>query len=176
LVDLALLQSVSYIAGALGVCVAAAYYVMTLRTNDKLRKAQVMAAIFSRARDKDYQRQWTDLVYQYKFSNYEEWEENYGGSVNPEAHSTLMAVLNIFNMGGSILKDELVDVETGFSYAPPTYIIVGWEKMEPVIKRWRELYNDPKLGDLAEYLYLETKRRYPDVVVPVQRAKLMKGV
>ena len=32
MVDLALLQSVSYIAGALGVCVAASYYVMNLRS------------------------------------------------------------------------------------------------------------------------------------------------
>ncbi len=31
MVDLTLLQSVSYIAGALGVCVAAAYYVLNLR-------------------------------------------------------------------------------------------------------------------------------------------------
>ena len=35
MVDLSLLQSVSYIAGALGVCVAAAYYVMNLRENRK---------------------------------------------------------------------------------------------------------------------------------------------
>ena len=35
MVDLALLQSVSYIAGALGVCVAAAYYVMNLRITQK---------------------------------------------------------------------------------------------------------------------------------------------
>jgi flagellar biogenesis protein FliO len=32
MVDLALLQSISYMAGALGVCVAAIYYVMKLRT------------------------------------------------------------------------------------------------------------------------------------------------
>jgi hypothetical protein len=35
MVDLSLLQSVSYIAGALGVCVAAVYYVINLRISQK---------------------------------------------------------------------------------------------------------------------------------------------
>jgi hypothetical protein len=35
LVDIALLQSVSYIAGALGVCVAAIYYVMNLKISQR---------------------------------------------------------------------------------------------------------------------------------------------
>ena len=38
MVDLALLQSVSYIAGALGVCVAAVYYVLNLRETTKNRR------------------------------------------------------------------------------------------------------------------------------------------
>ncbi len=35
MVDLALLQSVSYIAGSLGVCVAAIFYVLNLRISQK---------------------------------------------------------------------------------------------------------------------------------------------
>ncbi len=41
MVDLALLQSVSYIAGALGVCVAAFYYVMMLREQRQTRRARI---------------------------------------------------------------------------------------------------------------------------------------
>ena len=43
MVDLALLQSVSYIAGALGVCVAAAYYVMNLRITQKNQELSLKA-------------------------------------------------------------------------------------------------------------------------------------
>ncbi|MCX6654296.1 MAG: hypothetical protein NTY03_04145, partial [Candidatus Bathyarchaeota archaeon] len=35
MVDLALLQSISYMAGALGVCVAAIFYVLNLRISQK---------------------------------------------------------------------------------------------------------------------------------------------
>jgi hypothetical protein len=38
MVDLALLQTVSYIAGALGVCVAAVYYALNLREMNKNRR------------------------------------------------------------------------------------------------------------------------------------------
>ena len=43
MVDLALLQSVSYIAGALGVCVAAVYYVMNLRITQKNQELSLKA-------------------------------------------------------------------------------------------------------------------------------------
>jgi hypothetical protein len=43
LVDLALLQSVSYIAGALGVCVAAVYYVMNLRISQRNQELTLQA-------------------------------------------------------------------------------------------------------------------------------------
>jgi hypothetical protein len=42
MVDLALLQSVSYIAGALGVCVATVFYVLNLRNSIDNRKAQLI--------------------------------------------------------------------------------------------------------------------------------------
>ena len=42
MVDIALLQSVSYIAGALGVCVAALYYVMMLRSTEKIRRRDLV--------------------------------------------------------------------------------------------------------------------------------------
>jgi hypothetical protein len=38
MVDLGLLQSVSYMAGALGVCMAVSYYVIMLRNTEKTRK------------------------------------------------------------------------------------------------------------------------------------------
>ena len=42
MVDLSLLQSVSYIAGAMGVCVAAFYYVMMVRNMENVRKKDLV--------------------------------------------------------------------------------------------------------------------------------------
>jgi hypothetical protein len=43
MVDLVVLQSLSYIAGALGVCVAAVYYVMNLRISQKNQELTLKA-------------------------------------------------------------------------------------------------------------------------------------
>jgi hypothetical protein len=58
LVDLALLQSVSYIAGALGVCIAAFYYVLNLRNTRKTQELQVFMQVFDRFNNKDF---WNEL-------------------------------------------------------------------------------------------------------------------
>jgi hypothetical protein len=72
MVDLSTLQSVSYIAGALGVCVAAVFYVLNLRISRKnqelmlkaqqqnleTRQAQLLMQIFDRVNNKDFTRNW----------------------------------------------------------------------------------------------------------------------
>ena len=69
MVDLALLQSVSYIAGALGVGVAAIYYVMTLRVTQRsmkntleTRQIQMFMNIYSQFWGREFQRQWNDMM------------------------------------------------------------------------------------------------------------------
>jgi hypothetical protein len=69
MVDLPLLQSVSYIAGALGVCVAAVYYVMNLRaqqTNmreaEKNRKLAFTMNMMQNLQSKEANRRFVDLM------------------------------------------------------------------------------------------------------------------
>jgi hypothetical protein len=75
LVDLALLQSISYIAGAFGVCVAAIYYVMTLRTQQtnlkttqETRQMQLYIQALQETRTREFVRDWIEITYHQNFT------------------------------------------------------------------------------------------------------------
>jgi hypothetical protein len=42
-------------------------------------------------------------------------------------------------------------------------VIVTWEKVSPVVKGSREVFNYSELYSGFEYLYNEAKRQYPDI-------------
>jgi hypothetical protein len=84
MVDLALLQSISYIAGALGVCVAAIYYALVLseqRRNMKLtldiRRAQLLLPIYEEYKNPEWKKAFSDFM-TWKWSDYDDWNEKYG--------------------------------------------------------------------------------------------------
>jgi hypothetical protein len=99
MVDLALLQSVSYIAGASGVCIAAIFYVLNLRISQRnqeltlkalqqtleTRQAQlfmpIYATFYSEWWRKAY-RSFTDAT----FKDYDEYVAKYGFQSNPDAY------------------------------------------------------------------------------------------
>jgi len=62
MVDLALLQSVSYISRALGVCVGAFYYAMVLRATERNKKIQLSTNIAERLGTKDFLRDYIQLA------------------------------------------------------------------------------------------------------------------
>ena len=42
-------------------------------------------------------------------------------------------------------------------------IIGSWEKVKPLVERWRNVYDDPLMHKSLEYLYDETKKKHPKV-------------
>ena len=95
MVDLSLLQSFSYIAGALGVCVAAVYYMMTLRTQQtnlkttlETRQMQLYMQALQETRTREFVRDWIEITYYQSFKDYEDWRSKYGPSVDPDSYTT----------------------------------------------------------------------------------------
>jgi len=108
------------------------------------------------------------VIFQYKFSTVEEWEKNYSGPVNPEAESTILALHNQIQYPVFLLKNKIADPESIFSIVAPNWIILTWGKIRPIVRKWREIYTAPNVGDLTEYIYIEAKRKYPNVkILPV---------
>jgi hypothetical protein len=174
MVDLALLQSVSYIAGALGVCVAAIYYMMNLQMTR--RKMKIDNTIFygNLITSKETVLQWRHVLYDQHFSSFEEWDKKYRS--DPEAYSNYNATAGLLGMVGMCVHENLVDFDMLAKRGVLTLILAVYPKIKPIIMGFRTLYNEPLYGSYSEYLYEETKRRWPNAGMPPERAGLILGV
>jgi hypothetical protein len=168
MVDLSLLQSVSYIAGALGVCVAAFYYVMNLREANKNRRItftnSVMQQLFSEEgvrREFDcYTMQWTD---------FEDFKRKYDSRVNPESYSKRMSLWLTYDSLGYLYKSGLIDLDT-VANVGGGWLLWDWLKFKPVIEELRKTAFGPKGFSSFEYL-AETVLRLKERDEPDARAR-----
>jgi hypothetical protein len=168
------LQSVSYIAGALGVCVAAFYYVMTLRMSQRnqkltldLRKGDLIHKYSSQMSTRDIQAAYRDVVWAQSFSNYREWTEKYGPH-NAEAYQNFVMLTNLVNSWGLLYEEKLFDIETLEKLSSKLAIMVIWRKVMPVIKEWRMQYGDPSFMLPMEHYAEAISKRNPDIYLKMQ--------
>jgi len=165
MVDLAMLQSVSYIAGALGVFIGAVYYVITLRaqqnnmkTTLETRQAQLFMGIYQTYVTKELHRD-IEFVLNAQFADFEEFLSRYGPKSNPEGHASFDSVISYFEGLGSLVRRGLID---------PSYVVelLGLEvlythqKYQPVLSGMRKA--NPMLFSDFDALYESVKRFIPE--------------
>jgi hypothetical protein len=163
MVDLALLQSVSYIAGALGVCVAAFYYVLNLteqRKNMKLtletRRITIINSLMERIINKEAVEDYFEIM-NYEWSNYEEFERKYGSDNNIEATAKRYALLNKYDQIGSLVKKGFVNMDDLYDLTL-TGLPFLWAKYGDVIEEGRKRYNGSDFLVNFEFLANEALR------------------
>ncbi len=174
MVDLALLQSVSYIAGALGVCVAAIYYMMNLQMARRKMKIDNTILYGNLITNKETVLQWRHVLYEQHFSSFEDWDKKY--RPDPEAYSNYNATAGLLGMLGMCVQEDLVDFDMLARRGVITLILAVYPKIKPIIMGFRALYNEPLYGSYSEYLYEETVKRYPNARMPHERVQLVLGV
>ena len=122
MVDLALLQSVSYIAGALGVCIAAIFYVLNLRISQRnqeltlkaqqqtleTRQAQLFMPIYSAFYSEWWHKAITCFM-EAKFDGYDDYMAKYGPQANPDEHVLHGRVESYLEGIGVLVKRGLID-------------------------------------------------------------------
>ncbi len=167
-----MLQSVSYIAGALGVCVAATYYVMNLRITQKnqelslktqelafksqeqtleTRQTQLFMQIYMRYFEDDLfgknywilmTRSWKDL---------DDYLGKYGGP-GPESDGGDLNKMMTFYEGIAVLVERRM-IDVGLVYElMPTNVTAFWAKFESLILYLRANRGTPNLYRLVESL------------------------
>jgi hypothetical protein len=174
LVDLVLLQSVSYVAAAIGVCVAAVYYVMNLQMARRKMKLDNTLFYGNLITNKEMVLQWRHVLFDQQFQSFEEWENKYRS--DPEAYSNFRATLGLLDMIGMCVKEDLIVFDMLAKRGNLPWILAVYPKVKPVIMGYRVLYNDPSYGSYSEYLYEEAVKRYPNVKMSRERAQLIMGV
>jgi len=164
-----LLQSVSYIAGALGVCVAAFYYVMNLRISQRnqqlvlksqeqtleTRQGQLFMPIYSTLYSDEFLKAFYTIM-SLTYKDHDDYVAKYSYQANPEV-ARAQAKVNMYLEGiGVLVKRGLI--EPSLVDDLMSSVIVGyWEKYSPYILEVRVRRNHPQNSEYVEYLYNRIK-------------------
>ena len=170
-----MLQSLSYVAAALGVCVAAIYYVMNLRISQRnqelmlkaqeqsakaqqltleTRQTQLFMQLYDRMSQPELSATINDLRYNMKWTDPDDFWRKYGAETNITEYSRIASAANYFKGIGVLHRKGLID--STFIYdllSSPLKLF--WEKMGPVIIERRRATNNPNLFAFVDYLYDE---------------------
>jgi hypothetical protein len=154
MVDLALLQSISYMAGAFGVCMAAFYYVYNMRASERNKKIQLSLSIADKLGSKEFQRDYVTL-WLLDWKDTDDFLKKYDASVNTEASREHFAQRHsqweTYNNLGYLLRKGLVDEEIIYN-ADGFYSVDIWYRYWPIIDHYRRVETGPRWYGDFEYL------------------------
>jgi hypothetical protein len=154
MVDLALLQTVSYIAGAIGVCVAAIYYILNLRvqqTNMKntleTRQAQLFMNLYQHTYSADFGESMA-VVLNKGVKDY----ADYVAMMEDPQRVKPYVVWGMWLEGqGVLVREGLISVRM-VSELVGGMILMWWNVYSPYILRYRQEGHNPRHFIEGEYL------------------------
>ncbi|MCX6656594.1 MAG: hypothetical protein NTY03_15965, partial [Candidatus Bathyarchaeota archaeon] len=131
MVDLALFQSISYMAGALGVCIAALSFVFNMRVTTKSRRASLTNNLMNSFLSEDGMKRWSDLEIM-KWKDFEDFYRKYDSKVNPDNYVKRQAFWNTCDLIGYQYREGIIDLGTVYN-AGGIFISYSWLKFRPII-------------------------------------------
>ena len=151
------IQTVSIAVASIGALVAATYYILYLRHQNKVRKTDLVIRLYSTWEGKEFSEA-TLKIWNLEFKDYDDFIKKNGPWYSEtEVYTALRMVANFFQLLGILLLDDLVDIDMvvkAFNFP----IRTTWEKMKPLIEGGRKQMG-PDLGNHFEYLYNEMQKR-----------------
>jgi len=149
-------ENILNIVPAVGVIIALIYYTQTLRNTEKSRqREQVFIRLesfgmtYNRAID-HIMNDWTG-------------EDDYH-SLDKETRINWNFISTRYQNVGVMLREKMIDQKLLYQTFSPRAIISLWEKSEHLVRDNRETNKYTTYMDAFEYLYNETKKRFPDII------------
>ena len=113
MVDLVVLQSVSYTAGALSVVLGVIYYAINLRETNKNRRITTTTTLVQSLLTLEMLKIEGEL-YQMTWKDYEDFRNKYDSSVNIDNFSKRMKLWGIYEVIGNLYKSGLLNMQSLF--------------------------------------------------------------
>ena len=166
------IQTIYYMVAATGVLVAAAYYVITLRSSSKAQKtalesrnAQFFLQLYSSFDLEMLRISWNDIMGRRDWNTFEEWWEKHGPESNIEDFAKWLRSVILYEIYGVLVKRGFLDINlVDDIISGPTLMI--WEVYKPIIFGIREKYGYPQFQEYQEYLANEIRKivdkQHPD--------------
>ena len=170
MVDLVLIETVSYIIGALGVFVAAVFYVLNLRISQRnmkhtleTRQAQLYAQIYEGFKSKEMQDADFELMH-LELKTAADWHR----LLEDKAKYSAWNMWSCFYEGiGVMVRQNLIDIKwVAELFSGP--LIWFWERYEPIVMSMRDEMNYARANSELEYLYdrvLKYAKEHPEFKV-----------
>jgi len=168
-------QTVGVLVTAASVSLAAIYYSLTLRTNQRnikmnleTRQSQFMSQISDEINSVESWETIFELLAM-EWTDWEDFEKRYGSSGNPESAARRLALFGKLENVGWLLKNGVLEPEWVYRQFHMNVSMV-WLKFEPQIMQMRKSFHSPTVFIGFEYLgrkILEIdKVKVPDAVIP----------
>ena len=103
------LQTVSILITGLGLTIGILYYALELRDSNKSRQAQLWMQLTESFRDREFLKQYNEILYHQKWESHDDWVKKYGVEKNIEANTKITSVLSLFETVGVLVKHNLID-------------------------------------------------------------------
>lgn len=156
MVDLVVLQSVSYVAAAIGVCVAAVYYALNLRETMRNRRITLTNTLMQPLMSEEGNRRFIDMI-SMEWKDFDDFMKRYDSRVNPENYSKRMALWSLCESLGYLYRANLIDIDTLFGVTNGVIQYI-WIKFKPIIYEYRKTEFGPRAFENFEYLAEELNK------------------
>ena len=111
MVELFVLQSLSYIAAAISVCLAAFYYALNLREANRNRRMALTTSLMQSFISEEGVKRFMDLA-NMQWTDFDDYYRKYDSTVNPENAAKRVAYWNACEVLGYQYREGIIDIGT----------------------------------------------------------------
>jgi hypothetical protein len=112
--------------------------------------------LYDASRETDFQRMMTEVLYQYEWTDYEDFMQKYGPRTNADAWSKIQSLAQYFEGIGVMVQTASIDLDQ-VSRLLSNQIIPVWDKLDEVIIEQRRRDLNPTIYQAFESLYYAIK-------------------
>ena len=145
------IQAAYYMVAATGVLVAAVYYIIVVRINQRNMRITLTNNLIQRLMTDEFMEKYTELVYM-DWGDYDDFEKRYGSDTNPENFMKRVIVFSIYDSLGTLLKQGLADKDILYNSQMAYSCTYVWHKFRGVLEENRRLYSGADAWNGFEYL------------------------
>jgi hypothetical protein len=149
-------QAISIIFAGVGIGLAAIYYMMTLRNQDRTRQTQLFMQIYDRYMDKEFQAIEAEIFNQWVWEDLDDFMTKYGAAADPEAYGKHTQIGVFYEAIGVLVYRNMLDVRLVDDLMSWS-ILNFWDRLGPIMVEARERFNIPQNYEWVEYLYNRIK-------------------
>jgi hypothetical protein len=153
-------EFLAVIVSVLGLAASIMYYANVLNNANKTQKMQLDARsqqlfmqLYQQMSSPEAIRTWIEIM-KWEFTDFDDFKSKYGFKVNEDAYIKRSSLWRRYNVMGIMLRDGRISPDLLYDYVG-SGVILMWNKFESIIKKNRELRNNPEQLEWFDYFVEE---------------------